>query len=65
MHLVLLCMGSLIAFLYNNIHIQETVPHPHTRSAKVGEVGWGVVKLMDYTLLKSGHQIMVHISLAS
>ena len=37
------------------------MPYPRARSAKVGEVGWGVVKLMDYTLLKSGHQIMVTI----
>ena len=44
-------------------YVQETVPYPRAKSAKVGEVGWGVVKLMDCTLLKSGHQIMVHIAL--
>ena len=39
----------------------QELPYPRAKSAKVGEVGWGVVKLMDYSLLKSGHQIMVHI----
>ena len=39
--------------------LQES-PFPQAKSAKVGEVGWGVVKLMDTGPLKSGHQIMVH-----
>ena len=39
------------------------MPYPRAKSAKVGEVGWGVVKLMDYSLLKSGHQIMVQNSI--
>jgi len=34
-------------------------PHPPPKTARVGEVGWGVPKLSDQSLLKSGHQIML------
>ena len=37
----------------------QDCPHPPPKTARVGEVGWGVPKLSDQSLLKSGHQIMV------
>ena len=38
----------------------QDCPHPPPKTARVGEVGWGVPKLSDQTVLKSGHQIMVN-----
>ena len=37
----------------------KTCPHPAPKSARVGEVGWGVPRLSDTSLLKSGNQIIV------
>ncbi|XP_065884621.1 protein SPMIP2-like [Dysidea avara] len=34
-------------------------PPPEPKSARVGEVGWGVPRLTDYSNLKSGHQIQL------
>ncbi|KAL5469529.1 hypothetical protein EMCRGX_G030794 [Ephydatia muelleri] len=35
----------------------STNPHPVSKNSKVGEIGWGVPKLSDYSLLKSGNQM--------
>ena len=35
------------------------MPHPPPKSSHVGEIGWGVPKEVDYSLLKSDHQIKV------
>ena len=44
--------------------ICKTCPHPAPKSARVGEVGWGVPKLTHSNdkVLKSGHQIQVWIT---
>ncbi|XP_073239186.1 uncharacterized protein [Porites lutea] len=35
----------------------KSCPHPLPKSAKVGEIGWGLQFYTDYRQLKSGHQI--------
>ena len=37
----------------------KTCPPPAPKSARVGEIGWGVPGLSDASLLKSGNQIIV------
>lgn len=41
-------------------HSTKTCPHPPPKSARVGEVGWGVPSISNNALLKSGHQIQVN-----
>ena len=38
---------------------QKGQPHPPPRSARVGEIGWGVTKHFDEDLLKNDNQIKV------
>lgn len=45
-------------FLFS-VSLPKTCPHPPPKTARVGEVGWGVTKLPDNSLLKSGNQIKV------
>ena len=37
----------------------QNCPHPPPKTARVGEIGWGVPGLSDTSQLRSGHQIMV------
>lgn len=42
------------------LHMQDC-PHPQPKTARVGEIGWGVPQLSDNSLLNTGHQIMVRV----
>lgn len=50
---------TCICDIYIYTYILKSCPHPPPKTSRVGEVGWGVPRLSDNSLLKSGNQIKV------
>ncbi len=52
-------LSSLEIFYSRLISPIQNCPYPPPKTARVGEIGWGVPKFSDNSLLKSKQQIMV------
>ena len=65
-----ICRASTVSLSSSTIiilslHSIQDTPHPPSKSLCVGEVGWGVPGNADYSLLKTGNQIIVCIQRTS